>query len=83
MKNQGTGLDSSCNKNHCIPFLAEEYEYSSWRNDYLGLSATSVCHTQAAINRFGLDELTARVNMPLPENIVCMELDGRVDANNP
>ena len=56
---------------------AEEYEYSSWRNDYLGQSATSVCHTQAAINRFGLDELTAWVNMPLPEKIVCMELDGR------
>ena len=45
--------------------------------DYLGQSSTSVCHTQAAINRFGLDELTAWVNMPLPENIVCMELDGR------
>ena len=56
---------------------AEEYEYSSWRNDYLGQSETSVCHTHAAISRFGFDELTALVNMPLPENIVCMELDGR------
>ena len=56
---------------------AEEYEYSSWRNDYLGKSAVSVCHTQAAINRFGFDELTAWVNMPLPENVVCMDLDGR------
>ena len=56
---------------------AEEYEYSSWRNDYLGKSSTSVCHTHAAINRFGLDELTAWVNMPLPENIVCMDLEGR------
>ena len=56
---------------------AEKYEYSSWRDDYLGKSTTSVCHTQAAINRFGLDELSAWVNMPLPETIACIEVDGR------
>jgi REP element-mobilizing transposase RayT len=56
---------------------AEEYEYSSWGNDYHGKATHSVCHTQAAINRFGYDELSAWVDMPLPENIGCIDLNER------
>ena len=56
---------------------AKDYQYSSWRNDYLGLALHKVCHTESAIKRFGMDELNAWVEMPLPEKIGCIDMDKR------
>ena len=55
----------------------EDYEYSSWGNDYLGKASQSVCHTQSVLNRYGKDELSAWVNMPLADNISCIDIDER------
>lgn len=57
--------------------LAHEYEYSSWPNDYLAMSSEKVCFTRAAVNRFGLEELSAWVDEPLPENVGCIDMDER------
>lgn len=54
---------------------AKDYLYSSWRNDYLGLASQSVCHTDSAIKRYGMEELTAWVDMPLPETTGCMDME--------
>ena len=35
------------------------------------------CHIEPAIKRYGLDELTAWVDMPLPETVECIDLDER------
>lgn len=56
---------------------AEDYEYSSWPNDYLRLAAQQVCHTQAAVKRYGMDELTAWVNEPLADDVGCVEMNDR------
>ncbi len=56
---------------------AKDYEYCSWRNDYLGFSPERVCYTEPAVKRYGMDELTAWVDMPLPEEVGCMEMDER------
>ncbi len=56
---------------------AQDYEYSSWPNDYLLLGSQHVCYTQAALRRYGLKELAAWVDMPLPEETGCMDLNER------
>ena len=56
---------------------AEDYEYSSWPNDYLRQAAHQVCHTQAAVKRFGMEELTAWVHEPLPGDVGCVEMSER------
>ena len=56
---------------------AQDYEYSSWPNDYLGLGSEKVCYTRAAVNRFGMDELAAWVDEPLPEKVECIDMDER------
>lgn len=54
---------------------AKDYEYSSWGNDYLGLAPKRVCHTESAVKRYGLEELTAWVDMPLPEMLGCVDME--------
>ena len=56
---------------------AEEYEYSSWGNDYLGKSTLVVCNTQSAINRYGIEELTEWGSMPLVDNTICIDISER------
>jgi len=56
---------------------AGDYEYSSWTNDYLGRSTSVCCHTQSAINRYGIEELTEWVNMPLAANTNCIDISER------
>ena len=56
---------------------AEEYEYSSWGNDYLHKSVVNVCHTETVVNRYGIAELSAWVDMPLPDSTGCLELSER------
>ena len=56
---------------------AKGYMYSSWGNDYLGQASQRACHTEPAIKRYGLDELTAWVDMPLPETVGCIDMDER------
>ena len=55
--------------------LAEEYEYSSWPNDYLGKASLPICYIQSVINRYGIDELTEWVNMPLANNVSCLDIN--------
>ena len=57
--------------------LAEDYEYSSWGNDYLGKGSQLVCHTQPALKRYGIAELAEWVNMPLEDNIRCIDMNER------
>ena len=54
---------------------AEEYYYSSWGNDYLGLADLHVCMTESVIRRYTLTELTAWVDMPMPERYGCIDID--------
>lgn len=56
---------------------ARAYEYSSWGNDYLGLSDHQVCYKQAAINRYGMDELSAWVEMPLSGEVDCLDIENK------
>ena len=56
---------------------AKDYEFSSWGNDYLGLASQRVCHTEAAIKRYGMEELVAWVDMPLPEMVGCIDMDDK------
>ena len=56
---------------------AKDYEYSSWHNDYLGLSTERVCYRESAVRRYGMEELTAWVDTPLPEKVGCMDMDER------
>jgi REP element-mobilizing transposase RayT len=56
---------------------AQDYEYSSWPNDYLGLGVQNVSYTRAAVSRYGMEELTAWVDMPLRENVECVDMDER------
>ena len=44
---------------------ARDYKYSSLGNDYLDMSDQQVCYKRAVINRYGIDELSAWVEMPL------------------
>ena len=57
---------------------SEDYEYSSWRNDYLGMGITRVCFVHSAMRRFGMEELSAWVEMPLPEDVSCIDMDERI-----
>ena len=57
--------------------VAKDYVYSSWGNDYLGQPSQRVCHTEPVIKRYGIDELTAWVDMPLPETVGCIDMDER------
>ena len=57
--------------------MAGDYNYSSWGNDYLGKATLLVCHTQSAINRYGIEELTEWVNMPLADNTICLDINER------
>lgn len=57
--------------------LAKEYVYSSWPNDYLGLSRIKVCYIQAVVNRFGMEELSKWVDEPLPEKVGCIDVNDR------
>lgn len=45
---------------------AKDYMFSSWGNDYLGQALQRACHIEPVIKRYGIDELTAWVDMPLP-----------------
>ena len=56
---------------------AEDYEYSSWVNDYLGKGCFAGCYTQSAINRYGIEELTEWVNIPLADNTDCIDVSER------
>ena len=56
--------------------------YSSWGNDYLGRALQRACHIEPAIKRYGIDELTAWVDMPLPETVGCIDMgDQKVIAD--
>ena len=56
--------------------------YSSWGNDYLGQALQRACHIEPAIKRYGIDELTAWVDMPLPETVGCIDMgDQKVIAD--
>ena len=52
---------------------ARAYKYSSWGNDYLGMSDHQVCYKQTAVNRFGIDELSAWMEMPLSGEVDCID----------
>ena len=56
---------------------AREYCYSSWGNDYLGLGDLHVCMTESVIRRYTLAELTAWIDMPIPERYGCIDIDER------
>ena len=56
---------------------AREYCYSSWGNDYLGLGNLHVCKTESVIRRYTLAELTAWVDMQIPEKYGCIDIDVR------
>ena len=56
---------------------AKEYRYSSWGNDYLGGSVLNVCHTDSAINRYGMNILTEWVESPLTGDVECIEMSER------
>ena len=56
---------------------AQEYTYSSWRNDYLGMGSIHVCKTDSVIKRYTLAELTAWLDMPMPERYGCLDIDER------
>ena len=56
---------------------AREYSYSSWGNDYLGLGSIHVCKSESVIHRYTLAELTAWVDMPMPEKYGCIDIDER------
>ncbi len=56
---------------------AVEYSYSSWGSDYLGLGKLHVCDTEPIIRRYTLEELTAWVEMPMPEKYGCIDVDER------
>ena len=56
---------------------AQDYEYSSWGNDYLGQSSQRICHIEPAIKRYSLEELTAWVDTPLPEKVGCIDMEER------
>ena len=56
---------------------ARAYKYSSWGNDYLGQSDQQVCYKQSAINRYGMDELSAWVEMPLSGDLDCIDIENR------
>lgn len=56
---------------------AEDYDYSSWANDYLRQGSIHVCETEPAIRRYSMKELTAWVNEPLPQRYGCIDIDDR------
>lgn len=58
---------------------AEDYDFCSWRNDYLDLDSKyeKVCYTSAAVNRFGLTELESIVEQPLTEDVNCIDIGER------
>ena len=56
---------------------AAEYSYSSWGSDYLGLGNLHVCDTEPIIRRYTLAELTAWVEMTMPEKYGCIDIDER------
>ncbi len=56
---------------------AKEYRYSSWGNDYLGLSVLNTCYIDPAINRYGMDMLTEWVVSPLTDDVGCLEMGER------
>ena len=51
--------------------------FSSWGNDYLDLGDLHVCMTESVIRRYTLTELTAWVDMPMPERYGCIDIDER------
>ena len=56
---------------------AKDYRYSSWGNDYLGQTLQRASHIEPVIKRYGIDELAAWVDMPLPETVMCIDMDER------
>jgi REP element-mobilizing transposase RayT len=56
---------------------ARDYKYSSWGNDYLDMSDQQVCYKRAVINRYGIDELSAWVEMPLPGDVDCIDMENK------
>ena len=56
---------------------AKDYMFSSWGNDYLGQALQRACHIEPVIKRYGIDELTAWVDMLLPETVGCIDMDDR------
>ena len=44
---------------------------------YLGLADLQVCMTESVIRRYTLTELTAWVDMPMPERYGCIDIDER------
>ena len=60
-----------------VPMAIPHGYDSSWGNDYLGQSLQRACHIEPVIKRYGIDELTAWVDMPLPETVECIDMDDR------
>ena len=56
---------------------AKDYDYSSWANDYLRQGSVQLCHTDTVIRRYTIEELTAWVEMPLPEQFGCIDISER------
>lgn len=52
-----------------------DYDYSSWRNDYLNLGEIHVCKTYPVIRRYKFDELTLWVDVPVSEDRGCIDVD--------
>ena len=58
-----------------ITQYVEDYPYSSWRNDYLGFSEIRVCTTQPIFKRIGTKMLQDLVNMALPDDVPCIDIE--------
>ena len=54
---------------------AGDYDYSSWKNDYLNLGETHVCTTDPVIRKYTFAELIAWVDMPVSGDCGCMEVN--------
>lgn len=54
---------------------AADYEWSSWKQDYLNDYETGwpICHVRAVLKRISLEDLTALVNEPCDAN--CVDVD--------
>lgn len=57
---------------------AEEYDYSSWRNDYMGRGCLRVCHILPVLKRISIIDLKGLVDMPMPEQYECIDIEERI-----
>ena len=53
---------------------AEDYKYSSWSNDYLGLSSIRLCQIQPVLRRSSFEALQDLISIPLPDDVECLDM---------